>query len=520
MSRITRALLAAALLALLAPAAAAATPTFVSVGSFDAPIYAASPPRDTHRLFVVERAGRVWVVKDGRKLASPFLNISDQVATDGERGLLSIAFPPDYESSGLFYVYLAAADPLGELQVREYHRSANPDVAAPTGRIVWSTPHDQASNHNGGTLDFGPDGKLWFATGDGGGSNNQFGHARDLGSQLGKLLRIDPQPGNGGGYTIPADNPFGTAVWAFGLRNPFRFSFDTRGTRDLFIGDVGQGAREELDWAPASEGTARGADFGWSCREGTIAGPTACDPTASYIPPIWEYGRDGDNPRAVTGGYLVRDPGLPTLVGRYTYADTYSGVVRSFVPGKPLASGDRPANLPQRDLLVSFAEDACGHLYVVSLNGSVERVQDGVPGVCVLRPEPAPLPPPPPAPVPVPPVKPPGIPDRTSPRVRIQLARHGKVGLRATPRIALTATETCRVTITAKLAKVKFKRVRAELRGGRRTIVRLRPGHAGVKRIHAALRRHRRLTLIVSVRATDAAGNTGRVQRRMKVRRG
>ena len=352
------------------------------MGSFAAPMFVASPPRDTHRLFVVQRGGTVRVVRDGRVLPTPFLDISPEVATDGERGLLSIAFAPDYATSGRFYVYMVAAEPLGELQVREYRRSAaNPDVAGLAGRIVWSQPHDEAANHNGGTLDFGPDGMLWFATGDGGGSDNGFGHARDLGSQLGKLLRIDPRPGSGGGdYTVPAENPYGTAIWAYGLRNPFRFSFDTRGTRDLFIGDVGQGTREEIDrlqWAARFSG---GADFGWGCREGAGSGPEACEPSAAYVPPIFDY--DSVNgTHSVTGGYVARDPGLPTLYGRYVYADFYDGVVRSQVPATPVAVDDRAAGLPTRpNSLVAFGEDACGHLYVVSLSGTVDRVQDGALG--------------------------------------------------------------------------------------------------------------------------------------------
>ena len=218
----------------------------------------------------------------------------------------------------------------------------------------------------------------------------------------------------------------------------------------------------------------------------------------------------------MTGGYLVRDPGLPSLVGRYVYADTYEGVVRSFVPGRPTATDDQPAAIPQRDLLVSFAEDACGHLYVISLNGTVERVQEGAPGSCLLRPDPAPLPA---FGRPRPPVVP-GVRDRTSPRVRIEVARKGRVGLRATPRIRLTASEACRVTITARVGKVKFKRVRTPLRGRRRTVVRLRTSRKGGQRLHTTLRRHRRATLVVSVSARDAAGNAGRVQRRLKVRRG
>jgi hypothetical protein len=213
----------------------------------------------------------------------------------------------------------------------------------------------------------------------------------------------------------------------------------------------------------------------------------------------------------------VRDPGLPTLLGRYVYADAYTGIIRSFAPAVPRATGDRDEGLPTRPITVSFGEDACGHVYVVSIDtGSVDRLQDGAVGPCVLRPAPTAIPSPPPAPGPAVPA----FPDRTSPRVRIELARKGRVGLRATPRIALTATESCRVTVTARVGKVNFKRVRTPLRGGRRTILRLRSTRKGGKKIRATLVRHRRATLIISVTARDAAGNIGRVQRRMKIRRG
>jgi hypothetical protein len=518
MSRITRALLALGLVALSAPAGAAAAPGFVHVGDFDQPIYVASPPDHGERVFVVQKGGVVRLIKNGALRATPFLDISGDVrSSDEERGLLSIAFAPDYATSGLFYVYMTAENPVGELQVREYRRSlADPDVAQPVGRIVWSQAHDEAANHNGGTLDFGPDGFLWFATGDGGGGNNQFGHARDLNSQLGKVLRIDPRPSGSLGYTVPAGNPFpGSAVWAFGLRNPFRFSFDHRGTNDLFIGDVGQDSREEIDWVRFADRLGKGADFGWSCREGTVAGPDACDPSATYVPPIFDYSQG--SPRAVNGGVVVRDPGLPSLVGRYIYADTYTGDVRSFVPAAPRAMDEKSAGLPTRSPLVDFGEDGCGHIYVVSISGSVDRIVDGRTGPCVERPAPPPLPAPaPPGPGPTVP----RLPDRTSPRVSIRLARHGKVGRRATPRITLVATEACRVTVNARVARAKLKRVRTSLRAGRRTIVRLRATRRGAKRILRALRRHRRVTMVVSVVARDAAGNVGRVQRRLKIRRG
>ncbi|HYI20256.1 MAG TPA: PQQ-dependent sugar dehydrogenase, partial [Solirubrobacteraceae bacterium] len=357
---------------------------------------------------------------------------------------------------------------------------------------------------------------LWFATGDGGGANDQFGHARDVFSQLGKVLRIDPRPGNAGSYSVPdvsPPNPLGTAVFAYGLRNPFRFSFD-RGTGDLLIGDVGQGLREEISWARSADGRGLGADYGWACREGTVPGPGDCDPSAEYIPPVWDYNQS--SPRAVAGGYVVRDTGLPTLEGRYVYADTYAGVVRSLRLAQPRAEDDRVAGLPARDLIVSFGEDACGYLYVVSLEGSVERVQDGALGPCRIQPPGPPLPSRTP---PRPPVVP-GPPDRTAPRISIRVARKGRVGRRAQPRIFVVVTENSRVTINARLAGTRLKRVRAPLRAGRRIVVRLRPRAKAIKRIRNALRRNRRVTMVVAATAVDAAGNTGRVQRRLKVRRG
>jgi Glucose / Sorbosone dehydrogenase len=509
--------LALVLAALALPPSATAAPTLVPVGTFSSPTYVTAPRADRTRLFVVERAGRIRIVRDGTTLATPFLDIAADVATDGERGMLSMAFAGDYEQSGLFYVYMVARDPAGELQVREYRRSnTSSDLASPTGRIVWRQAHDEADNHNGGQIAWGPDGLLWFATGDGGGQNDEFGHARDLSSHLGKMLRIDPRPGNAGTYSVPnvsPPNPLGTAVYAYGLRNPFRFSFD-RATGDLLIGDVGQGLREEINWARAADGRGLGADYGWACREGTVPGPGDCEPSGAYLGPVWDY--DQGSPRAVAGGYVVRDSGLPTLEGRYVYADTYTGVVRSLRLAQPRGVDDRPAGLPQRDLIVSFGEDACGRLYVVSLNGSVERVQDGEVGPCRLQPAGPPLPPQAP---PAPPATP-RPPDRSSPQISIRVARKGRVGRRATPRILLVANETCRVTISARLAGTRLKRVRTPLRGGRRTIVRLRPKPGAIKRIRRALRKRKRVTMVVAVAAVDAAGNRGFVQRRLKVRRG
>jgi hypothetical protein len=514
MSRITKALLALALLALAAPASAAAAPRLEPVGTFEGPVHAIGAPGDPSRLYVVEIGGRVRVVRDGIVQPTPFLTIDD-VLGGGERGLLSIAFPPDYATSGLFYVYLTS-EPAGDLEVREYRRSAgNPDLADPaSGRLVWSAAHPGQDNHNGGTVAFGPDGKLWFATGDGGGSNDPLRNARDPAHPLGKLLRIDPRQGNAGSYTIPADNPFGNAVWAYGLRNPFRFTFD-RIAGDLWIGDVGQDRVEEVDWVRFAEGLGQGTDYEWSCMEGTLDGPNTCPLGNPHTPPVLDYPTPSAG-GAVTGGFRVRDPGLPSLVGRYLYADFFDGAIHSVVPSGASVAGDAYTGLA-RPRLAAFGEDACGHVYVVSLNGTVDRIQEGpsigpcVPGFLGTGATPGP-----PGSGPGPPT----APDRTSPRVNIRVARRGRVGRRATPRILLTASENCRVTIRARLAKTSLKRVRTPLRAGRRTVVRLRPKAKAIKKIRRALRRHKRVRMTVKVTAVDAAGNTGRVTKRLKVRRG
>ena len=515
MSRITRAAAfwaLAAVAALALPGAAAAAPVFVKVGDFNEPISMTAPPRDIFRLFIVERAGTIRVERNGVVLPTPFLDIRGTVSLEDERGLLSMAFPPDYESSGLFYVYLTASDPAGELQVREYRRSAaDPDRADPTGRVVWSQAHS-ATNHNGGQIEFGTDGRLWLATGDGGVFNGTL--AQDMGSQLGKLLRIDPRPGNAGSYTVPADNPYfgrldvAQAIWAAGLRNPFRFSFD-RVTGDLVLGDVGQGAREEVDWARSSHGLGRGGNFGWPCFEGSIAGPGPACSVNGYLPPVYDYAQSG--PRAITGGYVVRDPGLPTLVGRYLYADFYTGEVRSLALASPRAGDERSAQLPVRANLASFGEDACGHLYVVSLNGTVERVQDGLLGACVLKPDP-PAPPAPPGPPPPP--------DTTAPRLDISAASRQRARGVLSIRVSVRCDEPCRVAANASLRGVtKLRQRTVQLPAGHSVVVRLRPTVSGGKKIKRSLKRRRSLRVVITVEATDPSGNRARAERRVTLRR-
>jgi glucose/arabinose dehydrogenase len=388
-------------LVLLLPAAAQGL-TLQPVGTFAAPIDLVAPPGDTSRLFVVERGGTVRVVKDGATLAAPFLTIPpSELSSDGERGLLSLAFAPDYATSGRLYAY--STDAGGDIRVDEWQRSAaNPDVASPGRSLVLRIEHSLRSNHNGGDLHFGPDGLLYVSTGDGGGGDDPDNNGQTLiragtadeqsTALLAKLLRIAPTPG--GGYAIPPDNPFvGRAdargeIWAYGLRNPFRFSFD-RATGDLIVGDVGQDDAEEIDFG-AAPGRGRGANFGWKCFEGTLPNDGTTPPCTppGHVPPVFEYDRAGC--QAITGGYVVRDPGLPSLLGRYVYADYCDGVIRSIVAST--GAGDAATGLDVADFtLASFGEDACGRVYVVQLSGEVSRLVDGTASPCV----PAPVVPPP-----------------------------------------------------------------------------------------------------------------------------
>lgn len=383
--------LAALALLLLLPASAHGL-TLEPVGTFAAPIDVAAAPGDTSRLFVVERGGTIRLIKDGVRVDAPFLEIPpSELSTDGERGLLATAFAPDYATSGRLYTY--STDAGGDIRVDEWQRSANPDVASPARALVLKIEHSLRNNHNGGDLQFGPDELLYVSTGDGGGGDDPDGNGQTLiragtsdeqsTALLGKLLRISPTPG--GGYTIPPDNPFGGRadargeIWAYGLRNPFRFSFD-RATGDLLIGDVGQDDAEEVDFA-AAPGRGRGANFGWKCFEGTHPNDGTAPPCTppGHVPPVFEYDKAGC--QAITGGYVVRDPGLPSLLGRYVYADYCDGVIRSVIPST--GAGDAAVGLDVADFtLSSFGEDACGRIYVAQLSGAVSRVVDGTASPC------------------------------------------------------------------------------------------------------------------------------------------
>jgi Glucose / Sorbosone dehydrogenase/PASTA domain len=439
---------------------AAGDPELQSIGNFAAPIFVSAPPGDGERVFVVQKGGLIRIVKNGATLGTPFLDLTGPVrSAEYERGLLSMAFAPDYAATGRFYVYYTAdAVPgvrgLGDLIIAEYHRSANPDVADPAERVVVQITHPR-ENHNGGQLQFGPDGYLYIGTGDGGGANDPDDNGQNLNALLGKLLRIDPRAGpSGEPYTIPATNPFvGQAgrrgeIWSYGLRNPWRFSFD-RATGDLTIADVGQNEWEEIDFVPATAGAGRGTNFGWECFEGRHDydnDPPWCSPRPSnHTPPVHEYGHGRG--RSITGGYVVRDLGLPALYGRYVYGDALSAPIWSIVLQTPDASGDAQTGLSVPDVF-SFGEDACGRVYIASGAGPVYRLGASgspSPATCTPAAQP-PGPPPPPAPPP-PPVSPP---PPAKPKVICRVPR--VVGYRVAKARTRIRRANCRV------GRVRFKR--------------------------------------------------------------
>jgi hypothetical protein len=357
-----------------------------SLGTFNQPMFVSSDPANPNRLFVVQRQGVIKLVQPGS--STNFADLTSVVrCCDGERGLLSMAPSPDFAQTGLFYVDYTGNDGPGNIHVAELRASGD---SAPISslRNLLTIDHSAASNHNGGQLQFGPDGDLYISTGDGGADHNT---ALDRNNLLGKILRIDPHPSGSSPYTIPAGNPFvgvaGTRpeVWAYGFRNPWRFSFD-RDTGSLLIGDVGENTYEEVDYAPASQGGGRGVFYGWDCREGFHAfnGNAFCPGVTGYTDPIFEYTHTG-GACAIDGGYVVRDPALGDLFGRYVYADLCTGQVRSLIPGQPLATGDRSEGLTLASP-VSFGQDACGRVYVATQAGTVSRfVGDGTDICTVLR---------------------------------------------------------------------------------------------------------------------------------------
>ena len=371
------------------------------VGRFEQPVHVASP-RGDRRLFVAERAGRIWILKEGRRLSRPFLDVRREVSTEGlEEGFLSFAFAPDFARSGL--VYVDFSDRRHRTVIREYTRSTeNPNRVDPmSARNVLVLPN-ATDHHHGGLLLFGPDGRLYIGKGDGGNASATNFPAQRLDNLHGKILRIDPRAGEEAAYRVPADNPFvGTSgrdeIWVYGLRNPWRFSFDPA-TKALVIGDVGQLTVEEIDVAPRA-----GLNFGWNCFEGTATftpdGPNSCD---EVVGPALEHFRvarpvdEGDGSPVVTRGgphgsvaftraeglcsvvvgLRVEDPALEDLVERHLYGDFCDPELRSFRLDGATIVDARPIGLSVQNTS-SFGTDAEGHVYVTSLAGPVYRLTPG-----------------------------------------------------------------------------------------------------------------------------------------------
>jgi glucose/arabinose dehydrogenase len=356
---------------------------------FSQPLALVGVPDNSGRVFVVERAGRIRILNPASGATTTFLDIVSQTTTDGERGLLGMALAPDFTTSGAFYLYLT--NTAGNIEVRRYRTvTGNRDQGDPaSGDVLLVIAHPGASNHNGGFIEFGPDGLLYLGTGDGGGANDPNDNAQNRGSLLGKILRIDIAGDGFPGdplrdYRIPAGNPFagggGAAeVWAYGLRNPFRAGFDPL-TQNLWIGDVGQGAREEVDLMRPTDG---GANFGWDVVEGTLG-----TPQAGFVPPVAEYGH-GSGPtqgNSITGGRVYRGP-IEALRGQYIFGDFISGNLWSFPIAQAaigqtlqgaqftLRNTDFAPNAGTIDNPACFGVDQAGNLYIVDLDGEIFRIE-------------------------------------------------------------------------------------------------------------------------------------------------
>lgn len=343
----------------------------------DAPLFLTYAPGDSERLFIVERVGRLRIWRGGNLLTTPFLDLTDVVRSGGELGLLGLAFHPEYETNGLFYVNYTDDDLVSITSEFRVDASDMNRAVRDSERVLLEVPQDTI-NHHGGMLSFGPDGALYLSLGDSSQGADPRGYAQDEGEFRGKILRFDP-------LTFPEPLPDALAfenphVWHLGLRNPWRFSFD-RETGDLYIADVGEAEAEEVDVVPAGAG---GLNFGWNPTEGAqcFLAPWSEEPrpmcdVSAFALPVWAYGRDLGC--SVTGGYVYRGPSAPLLVGRYVFADFCTNRVFSFVwrDGEATDYVDLSSELDSREILqapTSFGEDSAGNLYVMDLSGAVYRI--------------------------------------------------------------------------------------------------------------------------------------------------
>lgn len=339
--------------------------TWETVASgLDRPVDLKYAPDNSGRLFIVEKVGRIRILQDGKLVGSPFLDIGDRVGSGGsEQGLLGLAFHPHYAENGFFFVNYT--DKNGNSVIARYHVTADPNVADPNSEVVLLHLDQPFANHNGGMLTFGPDGYLYAGLGDGGSGGDPFGNAQNLNTFLGKILRLDVDSAEP--YAIPPGNPFGTEIWAYGLRNPWRFSFD-RLTGDLYIGDVGQNSWEEIDYVPA--GMPGGLNFGWNYYEGTHPYKGTPPSNISFTMPVVEYGHDGGK-CAVTGGYVYRGS-MPEWNGVYFYGDYCAGTVWGLIHSD---GGWQDQLLYETGTSISsFGQDPIGEVYLVAYGGQILRL--------------------------------------------------------------------------------------------------------------------------------------------------
>lgn len=479
----------------------------------------ASPPGDK-RIFLAERGnsnnGRasIRILRDGNALAEPFLTINN-VDLRSERGLMSIAFPPDYGESGLFYLFWIPDGPdtlnpsgkSGDIRIVEYRRSTtNPDKALPgSARLVFTTPHS-AWNHNGGWLEFGPDGYLYFSIGD----NAQRANAQDLGNFYGKVMRIDPtDPPGAATYKVPADNPFASTpgardeIWAYGLRNPYRASFSPDGR--MLIADVGEGTYEEIN-----SGDFRGRNLGWPECEGF------CDPrNSAFVDPLFAYNHNGSDGFgggcAVIGGHVVEDPSLTGLTGRYIYSDYCGGDIRSL--DLDAADGDyRSTGLSAFGNPVAFAKDAAGCSYLLQTRGGEDfggvfrLVADGTgTAACPYQPEPPPLP---------------SVTYRSFIPKRAIVGRRLAASAKCSIRCTATIRAKFRITRNRKLKKpIRFqpKKTRVKLGAKVKRKLAVKVPVRRVKQMRKAIRNGSRVTAVVRVAMTGVDGSGGSGQKTVRL---
>jgi len=314
-------------------------------------------------LFIIEKVGRIRVFQDGQLLDTPYLNVTDRVGSGGnEQGLLGLAFHPDYEVNGLLFVNYT--DTSGDTVISRFRVTGDPNVADHTGETVLLRVSQPFRNHNGGVLAFGPDGYLYAGLGDGGSAGDPQGNGQRLDTLLGKILRLDVDSAEP--YAIPPDNPFGNEIWAYGLRNPWRMSFDSQ-TGDFYIGDVGQNQWEEIDYISA--GTPGGMNFGWNYLEGTHPYEGSPPQGAQLVPPVAEYSHGQGC--SVTGGYVYRGA-MPEWNGIYLYTDYCSGIVWGLIQSD--GGWQNQVLFSGVGRITSFGQDEGGEVYLILDSGQILRL--------------------------------------------------------------------------------------------------------------------------------------------------